>query len=159
MKSETKQPLTHSSAHYLVGIDYLMKQNGYARLTDIAKYLDISPGSCLTTLKKLKKRGLVLEDENKFYKLTESAESTVILINRNKELVTDFLQKVLQVSKKQADADACKIEHLISLESSFKLARFMNFIGGNSQVAKTFVTELKKEKYVCWKEFTIKNDL
>lgn len=157
--SKEKQPLTHNSAHYLTAIDELLDTNGYARLTDIAKHLDISPGSCLTTLKKLKKRELVLEDENKFYSLTDSAKSTVILIKKNKELVKDFLYNVLQVSSKQSESDACKIEHLISLESSFKLARFMNFISSESEVAKNFIKDLKKEKYVCWKTFTLKNDL
>lgn len=155
----TKQTLTHNAAHYLIAIDELLKTNGYARLTDIAKNLDISPGSCLTTLKKLKKRGLVNEDKNKFYQLSESAKSTVILINKNKELLQAFLEKVLKVSPKQAEEDACKTEHLLSLESSFKLARFMNYVGNESSESDAFLKGLKKEKYVCWRSFTVKEGL
>lgn len=158
MDTKAKQPLTHNAAHYLISINQLVTKNGYARLTDIAKSLDISPGSCLTTLKKLKKKGWVKEDENKFYQLSDQAEAKVILINKNKELVQDFLEKVLEVSPKQAEKDACAIEHLISLESSFKLARFMNCVGKDDETSKGFLENLKNEKYVCWREFSFNSE-
>ena len=55
--------LTHSAAHYLMTIHELLEANGYARVTDIAKRLNITRGSCSISLKPLKRRGLVLYTE------------------------------------------------------------------------------------------------
>ena len=43
--------ITHSAAHYLLAIDELIEDNGYARSIDIARELDITAGSCSTGLK------------------------------------------------------------------------------------------------------------
>ena len=49
--------LTHSAAHYLMTINELLHGQGYARVTDVAKKLRITRGSCSSSLKALKKEG------------------------------------------------------------------------------------------------------
>ena len=63
-KEFEENQLTHSAAHYLMTIEDLLADNGYARVTDVAKRLNITRGSASIGLKPLKKRELVLEDEN-----------------------------------------------------------------------------------------------
>ena len=41
--------LTHRAAHYLMTIHGLLQDLGYARVTDIAKRLNITRGSCSRT--------------------------------------------------------------------------------------------------------------
>ena len=79
--------ISHSAAHYLMTIHELLESNGYARVTDIAKRLNITRGSCSISLKPLKKKALILEDENKFLKLSPEGMRIAEMIERNDELL------------------------------------------------------------------------
>lgn len=124
-KNFDQNPLTHSAAHYLMTIRELISENGYARLTDIARHLNITPGSCSLSLKVLKKKGWIEEDQNKFWRLTEEGEALATLVERNGNLLQEFFENILGVSEWQAEIDACKMEHLLSIETSQKLSQFL----------------------------------
>ncbi len=125
-KSFEENQLTHSAAHYLMTINHLIRDQGYARVTDIAKHLNITRGSCSISLKPLKRRKLVVEDENKFLQLSEEGKRLAELVERNDKLLETLFRDVLGVDKEQAEIDACKIEHLLSLETSVKLSRYLD---------------------------------
>ena len=80
-KSFEDNTLTHSAAHYLMTIKGLLEDHGYARVTDIAKRLNITRGSCSISLKPLKKRELVVEDENRFLQLSEEGRRLAEMID------------------------------------------------------------------------------
>lgn len=144
-----QNPLTHSAAHYLMTVHELHEDQGYARLTDIARKLNISAGSCSISLKALKKKGLIEEDGNKFLNLTKNGQMLVELVERNDELLGFFFTKVLGVDKWQAEIDACKMEHLLSIETSLKLASFVDLIQKKGETSQKFLAELRaiqKEK-------------
>lgn len=117
--------LTHSAAHHLQAVLDLHDQRGYARVTDVAKYLSITTGSASTNLKSLKGKGLIAEDENKFLNLTDEGMKLAKLVIRRKKAIKTFLTQVLNVSESQAEIDACKTEHLISIETTSKLESYM----------------------------------
>jgi len=148
-KEYEANPLTHSAAHYLMTIQSLLADHGYARVTDIARGLNITRGSCSISLKSLKRRGLVTEDENKFLQLSQEGERLAALVERNDEVIESFLRDVLGVEAEQAEIDACKVEHLLSIDSSLKLMGFMQFLESNKKVAKDFVRELRKNQPEC----------
>ena len=141
--------LTHSAAHYLMTILELLEEKGYARVTDIAKRMNITRGSCSISLKPLKKRGLVVEDHNKFLRLSDEGKRLAEIVEQNDELLEKFFHKVLGVDSEQAEIDACKIEHLLSLESSMKLLAFMECIESESPAVKAFFDELGSHKQGC----------
>jgi len=141
--------LTHSAAHYLMTIHGLLQERGYARVTDIARELNITRGSCSISLKPLKRRGLVLEDDNKFLHLSDEGKMLAELVERNDELLEFFFRDVLQVNDDQAEIDACKVEHLLSLETSLRLAHFVELIKAGGKSVQGFLKELHKEKPVC----------
>lgn len=148
-KSYEDNLLTHSAAHYLMTIHDLLRTQGYARVTDISKRLNITRGSCSISLKPLKKRGLVLEDANKFLSLSEEGHRLAEVVERNDELLELFLRDVLGVDAKQAEVDACKIEHLLSVESSVKLCNFIECIRSDDKAAKSFLRLLSKHQDHC----------
>lgn len=117
--------LTHSAAHYLLTIHELLDARGYARVTDVARELSITTGSASTTLKSLRGRGLVTEDDNRFLTLSGEGNELARSVLERRALVQDFLARVLGVSKAQAEVDACKIEHLLSVETAGKLQKFL----------------------------------
>jgi Mn-dependent DtxR family transcriptional regulator len=117
--------LTHSAAHYLMTIKQLREEFGYARVTDVARRLNITRGSCSISLKPLKRRGLVVEDTNRFLQLSEQGQRLAETVEVNDKMLERLFRDVLGGDADQAEVDACKIEHLISLETSQRLAAFL----------------------------------
>ena len=116
--------VTHSAAHHLLAILELTSKRGYARVTDVAKFLEITTGSASTNLKGLKQKGFVVEDDNRFLALSpEGAQIAEAILNRRK-ILEDFFQHVLGVDPTTAEIDACKTEHLLSMATTAKMAEF-----------------------------------
>lgn len=116
--------ITHSAAHHLQAILELREKRGYARVTDVAKELNITTGSASINLKSLKAKGLIIEDENKFLALSEEGEAIARAVHLRKNILHEFLVNILKVSPEQAEIDSCKTEHLISAETAKKLQEF-----------------------------------
>ncbi len=148
-KTFDENQLTHSAAHYLMTIHELLQENGYARVTDIAKRLNITRGSCSISLKPLKRRALVVEDENKMLSLSDEGLRLAELVERNDELLEILFRDILGVDEDQAEIDACKIEHLLSIESSIRLASFVETMTSGSKHAKALLSELRRDKTDC----------
>lgn len=127
--------LTHSAAHHLLAIMELRGQRGYARVTDVARHLNITTGSASTNLKSLKSKGLIIEDDNRFLQLSPEGLNLAKAVIQRKGLFQRFLTDVLHVSTEQAEIDACKTEHLISSETARKLEKFLESIPATSKAA------------------------
>jgi Mn-dependent DtxR family transcriptional regulator len=141
--------LTHSAAHYLMTIKELLNRQGYARITDIAERLNITRGSCSISIKALKNRGWVLEDKNRFLHLSKEGHRLAALVERNDELLETFFRDILGISPEQAKIDACKVEHLLSMETTMKLAGFIKYTASDSSIAKEFLAELHECDVHC----------
>lgn len=148
-KEFEENQITHSAAHYLMAIHQLLQDNGYARVTDIAKSLNITRGSCSISLKPLKKRGLVVEDENRFLKLSEEGLRLAELVEMNDKLLETLFGEVLGVDPDQAEIDACKIEHLVSIETSTRLSAFVKLWNSGNPETEAFKKLLAKESGSC----------
>ncbi len=117
--------LTHSMVHYLITIHKLKEENGYARVTDIARTLNFTKGSVSTALNALKKKKLIQEDQQKFLSLTEHSHSIVHRILTARSLMFYFLKDCLEVQESIALKDSCSMEHLMSEETMINFFRFM----------------------------------
>ena len=117
--------ITHSAAHHLLAILDLKEKRGYARVTDVARELNITTGSASINLKSLKAKNLIIEDENKFLALSEEGEAVARAVLMRKKILYNFLANVLKVRPEQAEIDSCKTEHLISAETAKKLQEFI----------------------------------
>lgn len=124
-KQFEENDITHSAAHHLLAIMELKKSRGYARVTDVAKSLNITTGSASSNLKSLKAKGLIVEDDNRFLSLSTRGEHLAEFVMMRKEVIREFLVDVLKVSAEQAEIDACKTEHLLSIESATKMKNFI----------------------------------
>ena len=123
-KEFNENEVTHSAAHHLLAILELARKRGYARVTDVAKFLEITTGSASTNLKSLKQKGYVNEDENRFLALTEDGLKMAEAILARRTILESFFIDVLGVNQVQAEIDACKTEHLLSAETTTKMAEF-----------------------------------
>lgn len=120
--------LTHSAAHYLMAIDSLRGDLGYARVTDVADMLEVSRGAASMAIAHLKKRGWVEEDPNRFLLLSDQGHSMANLVEHNFRILSKFFEEVLGAPHDVALSDACKMEHLMSLETGRRLVWLMRYI-------------------------------
>ena len=123
--------LTHSSAHYLMVIDSLRADLGYARATDVAEQLDVTRSAASMAITKLKKRGWVLEDKNSHLRLSEEETDVAHLVEHNYVILKKFFEEVLGAPHKIAQSDACKMEHLMSHETGRRMLCFMRYVLGD----------------------------
>jgi len=148
-KEFEQNPITHSAAHHLVAIAELLEDRGYARVSDVARLLEITRGSASVTLKGLKQRGLVTEDDRRFLGLSEEGSQIAAGIAAKKKVMHTMFVDLLGVDARQADVDTCKIEHLVSNETADRVGRLLSFLQSGAQEAEAFVHAL--EKFEGWK--------
>ena len=142
--------LSHSAAHHLMAIHSLRKETGYARVSDIAKHLNITKGSVSTAMKLLKERGYVGEDHNRFLELTEKGTKVVTDTESTRLVMQRFLVEALGMDEDDAMIDACKVEHLISSETRSRLKWFLHELFSDKKCARCFMQDLKssdREKF------------
>ena len=92
-------------------------------------------------LAQLKKRGWVTEDPNRFLLLTEEGRHITELIAKNFDILLDFFVEVLGLTREEALADACKMEHIITLDTGQRLLRLTRLLSENP----SFLSKIKKE--------------
>lgn len=148
-KKFDKTTLTHSSIHHLLAINSLSKENGYARAVDMANFLNISRASVSITVSKLKEKGFVVEDKNRFLILSEKGKQLVNSVLSKRRVVEQFFKEVLNLSDLTAEEEACKVEHLLSEPTGKKLLSFMGFYLSQDPDAYKFRERLKKFIYIC----------
>ena len=141
-----RNPLSHSMAHYLMAIDSLRNDLGYARGTDVAEMLEVSRGAASMALNQLKKRGWVGEDPNRFLLLTDEGRRIAGLVEQNYVVLSRFFQEVLGVDAEVAAGDACKMEHLMSMDTGRRLLQLMRFLLSDEDLAVQVRRQTKKAK-------------
>jgi len=120
--------LTSSMQHYLQAIYELSSGGEGVRISDVANKRKVSKSSACTAMKVLQAEGLIRRDSMRLVLLTEKGEEQAIAITNRFDIIRLFLMNVLGISKKNADADACAMEHTISIETLCSFCRFQNDI-------------------------------
>ena len=130
--------LTHSSVHHLLAINSLKNEQGYARLVDVSKHLNISRASVSITIGKLKSKGFVAEDHNKFLNLSQKGATVVDSVLERRKVVENFFSRILKLRETTSEINACKIEHLLDEEAAEKMSIFLRFYFSDNQDARDF---------------------
>ncbi len=135
--------LTHSAAHHLVAIyEVGLKYGGWARVSDVARHLDITRGSVSINLRALKKRRWIETGEHRMVKLSAIGLKAAQAVMAKRVVVKAFLSDVLGTPDPQAEIDSCKIEHLISDATGQRLVRFMRLLTSEDAAATAFLQRL-----------------
>ena len=133
------EPVSHSVAHHLVAIAELLEEYGYARVSDVARRLGITRGSVSITLKGLKQKGLVTDDDRRFLGLSDEGRKITDSIRAKKAVMKDLFVRFLRVDEEQADLDTCKLEHLISPDTATRAQSLLDFLDSGAQEATEFL--------------------
>ena len=109
-----------SGEDYLETILVLQKKLGMARSVDVARHMGVSKPSVCVAVNTLKDGGFVMMDENHFLHLTNAGREVAEEIYERHCFFTEQLIAA-GVDPRTAEADACRIEHIISDESFSRL--------------------------------------
>ena len=127
--------IKHSTARHLVAVFHLRKQNGYARISDVARYLKATVSNASINVKLLRERGLVIEDKNRVLHLSETGQQLAKGIIAKRSIFTVFLETVLGVNSAQAEIDTNQVEHLLSPEANKRMLLLMHALNKNPKLA------------------------
>ena len=109
-----------SGEDYLEAILVLQKQKGMVRSVDVARHMDVSKPSVCHAVATLKNGGFLTMDDGFFLHLTNIGREVAEQIYEKHRFFTERLIAA-GVDSEIAEADACRIEHVISEESFRRL--------------------------------------
>ena len=116
--------LHESGEMYLETILILKNQNEYVRSIDIAHTMDFSKQSVSRAIKLLKESQLIVVDDKGYIDFTDEGRRIAEKVYGRHQILTEFLVSI-GVSAKQAEEDACRIEHIISDETQQCIQNFL----------------------------------
>ena len=114
-----KQQATTSGEDYLEAILVLQMQKGTVRSVDVARHMEVSKPSVSHAVATLRDGGFLTMDSDYFLHLTDVGREVA---EQKHRFFTECLIAA-GVDPKTAEADACRIEHVISDESFQKLKK------------------------------------
>ena len=109
-----------SGEDYLEAILVLQKQKGMVRSVDVARHMDVSKPSVCHAVATLKDGGFLTMDDGFFLHLTNIGREVAEQIYEKHRFFTERLIAA-GVDPETAEADACRIKHVISEESFQRL--------------------------------------
>ena len=109
-----------SGEDYLEAILVLQKQKGMVRSVDVARHMNVSKPSVCHAVATLKNGGFLTMDDGFFLHLTNIGREVAEQIYEKHRFFTERLIAA-GVDPETAEADACRIEHVISEESFRRL--------------------------------------
>ncbi len=120
--------MNESGENYLETILVLTNRMGAVRSIDIARELGYSKPSVSRAVGLLKADGFINTDTDGNIRLTDKGKEKAAGIFERHQLLTEFLATTAGVSREIAEADACRIEHIISQETFQGIVAYLHNI-------------------------------
>nr|WP_207721277.1 metal-dependent transcriptional regulator [Bittarella massiliensis (ex Durand et al. 2017)] len=117
--------MQESGENYLETILLLRQRQGHVRSIDVATELGFSKPSISRAIGILKSAGYVQVGEGGNILLTEAGQQKAEAVYERHRLISRYLVLTLGVPAEIANADACRIEHIISQESFDQIKAFV----------------------------------
>ena len=112
--------MTQSLEDYLEAVYMLIEEERPAQVRDVAKMLSVKMPSVVKAIRELKRLGLVTQEPYANIELTAKGGRVARLVLDRHRLIRKFLMQ-LGVSRRNADKDACLMEHILSAETLDKI--------------------------------------
>jgi DtxR family Mn-dependent transcriptional regulator len=113
---------------YMETIAALVASEGSARVRDIAQQLQVSKPGVTQALHVLSEKGLVSYRPYGTLTLTKRGREIAAQVQHRHDTIKLFLQKVLLIEESVADANACRLEHVIDKKVLNRLAHYLDFV-------------------------------
>ena len=115
--------MTQSLEDYLEAVYRLIAEDRPAQVRDVAALLSVKMPSVVKAIRELKKLGLVTQEPYANIELTTKGGRVARLVLDRHRLIRKFLMQ-LGVSRRNADKDACVMEHILSAETLDKIRTY-----------------------------------
>ena len=115
--------MTQSLEDYLEAIFMQIEAGHPAQVRDVARTLSVKMPSVVKAIHELKKLGLVTQEPYANIELTVKGRRVARQVLNRHMLLREFLMK-LGVTRKNADRDACLMEHILSAETLDKIREY-----------------------------------
>ncbi len=135
--------LTPSQEDYLETIYVESQKNGCAKVTEIAKLLDVKKASVTGALSHLSEKGLINYAPYSPVTLTKSGEKAAKKILLRHEVMTNFFKNILKLEEKEAVLNACRMEHVMTEEMFERIHTFSHFVQDYAKENTEFDKRLK----------------
>ncbi|MGD2065916.1 MAG: metal-dependent transcriptional regulator, partial [Candidatus Bathyarchaeota archaeon] len=110
------ETVSNQAEEYLEAIYRLEQKAGYARTMDLARSLNVVPGSITNTIENLERKGLVVHTPYKGVTLTDNGRKIASNVLRRHRIAERLLTDILHLDWSQVHDPACKLEHALSPE-------------------------------------------
>ena len=118
---------TERTEDYLEVLDAIITEKGYAQVKDVSKILGVGPSSVTEMFQKLGEAGYINYEKYGGVTLTAKGKKIAKKTRKKHNTLKEFLL-ILGVNEKIADADACRIEHIVNPETMNRLTKFVEFV-------------------------------
>jgi len=141
--------LSPSHEHYLRGIWEVNARQGYARLVDVSRELDVSPPTLSVGLRGLESRGLLVHDDHRHLRLTPEGERIARQLHHRFSVLRAFLVDVLGVPSHQALAESCRLEHAVSGATAERLLDLLKLLSEDHELRGLLAARLASFRRSC----------
>jgi DtxR family Mn-dependent transcriptional regulator len=122
------EDLSHSLQDYIEVIFHLENTHRVARAKDIAEKMSVKRGTVTGALKALSERDLINYTPYNYITLTATGRRLAKELVRRHETLREFFILVFQMDPEDADANACRMEHVIDPEAFERFVHFLEFL-------------------------------
>lgn len=126
-RSNKPTSTTRSFEDYLEAMQRLQKDVGMVRVGELARALGVHKSTVTATLKMLASRGLVVHERYSAARLTSNGVAAATRVGARHSLIRGYLSRMLLLDHAAADANACRMEHILDAAAIARLdaaARF-----------------------------------
>ncbi len=135
---KSMEKLSASLEDYLEVIYNSIKYNEAVKAVDIARELNVSRASVTEALNKLADKGLINYGRYQTITITDMGMKIAEdVVNRHSSL-SSFFENVLGASPKEAEENACRIEHIISAELLDRIEVYAKFADSQPDIVNGF---------------------
>ena len=125
-KPSSSAGISESAENYLERIDELIRERGYARVSDLAESMGLSQPSVSVMVKRLAERGLLEREPYRGFRLTDRGRAISLEIRRRHETLSEFLT-LLHVPEAVRECDVEGMEHHLSAETLSRIEKLVAY--------------------------------
>lgn len=126
--------LTASMEDYIEMIYRLSAANGFTRISELSKALNIHPPSATKMVQRLAEMGYIQYEKYGFLMLTEKGKQAGALLLKRHTIIEKFM-RLIGVKDSEVLEETEKIEHMLSRDTTDCFEKFVAFMAQNPDVA------------------------
>ena len=135
---------TSTAEDYLERIYALIQEKGYARVSDIAEALQVSPSTVTRMVQKLDEQNLLQYERYRGLSLTQEGERVGRSIHRRHKALENFLHLLGVDDQATIEKDIEGIEHHLSSNTLERLILLVEFFQANQDLMERYEAFLRQ---------------